>query len=147
LGEYPGLENGAPHSFDLPLGPLTERIYDSIGREIKGIADREVTGRLAVNVRVPPVYSNMCGWFYDIQTDFFKNVSGIKRWMVLKNDAITCYDSQFQTNVVEVYSCKEIVCLEEKKCELTEIQMDGVEILFNNGRRLYWAWGNLSYFY
>lgn len=122
---------------------MKECIYDSTGREIKGITDREVTGTLAVHVRIPPVYSNMCGWFYDIQTDFFKNVSGLKRWVVLKNDVMTCYDSQFQTNVVEAYSCKDIVYLEEKKFELTEIKMDGVEILFKNGRKIYWAWGNL----
>ena len=102
---------------------------------------REATGQLEVRIHIPPIYSNMCGWFYEIRTDFFQNVSGVKIWVVLNNDDITCYESPFDSSPVGGFSCQDISKLTQKKFDVTEIKMKGVEIQFKSGNQLYWAWG------
>ena len=81
------ISNGKSHQFDLTLGPMVEALYDTKGQPLKGIVNREdACGTLRVDLTIPTIYSNMCGWWWNVTTNFIGVVVSIltRCWLYLK---------------------------------------------------------------
>ena len=85
----------------------------------------------------------MCGWFWELKTSFFGEISGEKIWVVLHDNMLHVYDSINEINLIEKIDCHDIADIEEKVFNKLEISMQELTIKFKNKNRgdLLWAWG------
>ena len=81
-----------------------------------------------MQVKIPSIYSNMCGWFTDIKSNFFGSVGGSKIWVVLCHGEIFCYDSPYEGTLVRRFLCKEITDITESMCDKLEIKFETITI-------------------
>ena len=140
------------HHFILPITrKVTSKIFDSKGNELKNVKDCETaSGTLSVSIRFPPVYSNMCGWFFNIKTSsgyFGTNVNGEKIWVVLKDDTLNIYQSPFDISIVGQLKLRDIADLKEKVFDNMEggLIMHGINFVMKKGitpSDEFWAWGD-----
>merc|ERR1711871_58962 len=140
------------HHFILPVTKkVTSRLFDSKGNEIKNTKDCDTAcGTLSVAIRFPPVYSNMCGWFFNIKTSsgyFGTNVNGEKIWVVLKDDVLNVYLTPFDISVISQLKLREIGDLKEKVFDNMEggLIMHGMNFVMKPGitpTDIFWAWGD-----
>jgi hypothetical protein len=45
----------------------------------------------------------MCGWFYEIKTNFLSGVYGEKMWVVLRDRKLHCYSNPFSNELKQVF--------------------------------------------
>ena len=143
--EHSKITNGNDHKFKLELGPALLPVYDAKGNLVQpaGTKSQVTSGTLEIDVTVPSVYSNMCGWFWNV-TESWMEISGEKIFVNFEDNVLVAWDSPFHNRVVCKVDCKKVKSLSEKTFEKLAggITMYGVGIAHEGGPDLYWAWGD-----
>ena len=141
LNKHFGVYLGHPLRLTKPLHASIHPVYGMDGGSLE-VPDTDSQGALSLSVRIPPIYSNMCGWWFDIKTNLFGIVYGGDRiWVVLCENVLYCYDSEFETTLLRKVEGGSIVSVKKTVCKL-ELEMECVELELSGGERLTWAWGN-----
>ena len=147
---------GKSKNFVIPLQQKKEKIYDQTGTEmVVADAPTPVVGFICVSVKIPTIYHNMCGWFWDIH-DYINSfaqwdTTGTKIWVVVKDKVIRVYDNPYDNILKKTINTTDVLGMEVAQYDKLEIKVEGVKLLVElgpeNARRrseLMWAWGDDS---
>jgi len=148
------LYKGEKKVFKLPLQAFSStdspKVYDTTGTAVSlPNSPAPEKSIVSITVSIPSIYENMCGWFYDIHTEFnsfgFLDHAGSKMWVVLREKMLYCYDNPFDSVVKKTYDTHDVTDIIETEIDKLEIKMPGMIIKFNvKGvcSELTWAWGD-----
>jgi C2 domain len=145
LNDYNGMYNGKEFELTLPLKDKAFPVFDDIGAQLTTREVPDSKGTIRLKIKIPSIYGNICGWFWEIKSSFFGAITGEKMWVVLNDGVLYCYDSPFEFQKLHQFLCSNIVEIEEVVYDKLEIVMDGLTIKVHHGGndvKYIWAWGD-----
>ena len=133
------------------LSQATYPIHNSSGLEMN-LTVENPQGSITFSLQVPSIFENMCGYFWEISSDFFGGVRGNKIWVVLHEKNLFCYSNQHDAVAQKTVNCKTIMDIHEHVYDRMEIPIDGIiikierEVFEGSGSfelaELMWGWGD-----
>ena len=141
LNHYPGLYSHKSVEVSVPVQFASQKVYSSTGDEIQ-IPYVENSGSVIVNINIPSIFLNMCGWFYNITTTFYGTITLDKIWVVLCNYKFYCYDTPYERVEHMIFDVNHITSIEEVIYDKMELPLRGLEIKLSTGKILTWAWAS-----
>ena len=92
----------------------------------------------SIKLNLPSMFSNICGWVWDIKKSFFGTISREKNWVILSRNTLYCYDSPQKSKLLNTINCK-LIKLSKKK--FVDIEKQVVECLSINTEKDKYIWG------
>ena len=97
---------------ELPIKRAEMAVFSSDGKEIS-VPDVPGKGKITICCSVPTVYSNVCGWYREIKSDIFNNITASKIWVTIADGKLNIYNSPFSGNLLRCIKCEDIADVEE----------------------------------
>jgi len=141
LNHYPELYRHKSVEVSVPVQFATQKVFSSTGDEIQ-IPYIENGGSVIVNINIPSIFLNMCGWFYDITTTFYGTITWDKIWVILCNYKFYCYDTPYERVEHMIFDVNHIISIEEVNYDKMKLPLRGLEIKLSSGKILSWAWAS-----
>ena len=140
-----GVYCGETVEFDLSLAAAMYEVYNSKG-ELVPVTPAEAAprGSLQFSLRIPSVFKNICGAFFDIRTSSWGAVEGVKVWVMLCGESLFIFDSPYEAELLRKLDLELIESIEEVIYDKLEIALEGLEFKLSQGLNLMLAWGSDS---
>lgn len=126
----------------LPFSAPVFPVYTSEGAKVK--VAHVGQGHIRLQLRIPSINENACGWFWNITSSYFGAISGDKVWVVLCDGYLFCYDNTFEATLIRKIDCRRILTVENVVYDKLEIPLEGLKIQLNEKEQLLWGWATDS---
>jgi hypothetical protein len=123
---------------NLPFSAPVFPVYNSEGARINVALVGQ--GHIRLQLRVPSIHENVCGWFWNITSSYFGATSGDKVWVVLCDGFLFCYDNTFEITLLRKIDCRCIRTVENVVYDKLEIPLEGLKIKLTEEESLLWGW-------
>ena len=150
LKDFPELYSNTDREIncDIPLGNYTYPVYRR-GQKVESLkgSDREGAGALRVSLRIPTPTENTWGYLFKLSRTMFGYTDGIKVCPYLFDHKLHVFDSPWGSESTEVEAsidCSAIAKITLDHYTLTEIPMDGFQILYSDLRKDRFMWATDS---
>ena len=118
----------------VPLGPLTQNVFNSIGEMIPLTSSSTTSSRgvLNLSITVPSIYDAACGWFTRIYSAGCEEFESLKVWVILSKNFISFYESPFggEACLIDRINCQTIAEISEIVFNRSEIKVGAFELSF-----------------
>ena len=115
----------------LPILKANHPVYSHEGT-LMNLLPVKGKGKITIQVSIPSVFSNMCGWFTDVRLGWNADIIGVKMWVELVEGVIKCYESPYGGSLSNTIDCKRISDIEEIMYDKLEIDIEAVKITLMN---------------
>ena len=151
LSEHPELykEGGSAVTLTLPLTGVKYTIYSmDDGRSMQVADNPNPQGSVTITFKVPTVYSNITGWFRQINEGPF-GITNEKIYVRVAGGKIEVSESPYSKGTKRIINCKSIRNFEEISYDGLEIVIDALRITMHPlsdvdliPEQLIWAWAD-----
>ena len=149
LSEHPELytDGGSAVTLILPLTSIKHTIYSiDDGKSMQVVDNPKPQGSITITFKVPTIYSNINGWFRQINEGPF-GITNEKIFVRVAGAKIEISESSYSKQVKRVIDCKKIQDFEDISYDGLEITIDALRITMQPlneadlvPEQLIWAW-------
>ena len=147
LDEHVEIYHEQSFKLTLPILKATHPVYSHDGTLMRLLTVKG-KGKITVQVNVPSVFSNMCGWFTEVRLGWNADIIGVKIWVELVEGVLNCYESPHGGSLINTIDCKRISDIVEIMYDKLAIKIEAVKITLMNidpnlpPTEMIWGWAN-----
>jgi hypothetical protein len=137
------LYKGKVVHLNMPVKFSSQKVFDTSGNEIE-VPDVNAHGYISISVNILSVFSNFCGRFFQLQTNFIGAIYAEKVWIVLCQNVLYVYDTQYEGIFLRKIDGEEIDSVIEVDINKLEIVVPGLHLKLISGELIELLWGDDS---